>query len=120
MAVYGEELVERRQEVHDKSADVPKIEGLTSTVSALESKLTTSQSESQKSKERLPALFKRSNKSANVAVNAELVASDLWTKLQSSEWKSKGLPTALQVARAALADLVAIVEKSTALSATTK
>lgn len=78
----------------ENSADTPKIEGLNSTVTVSESNLTSSQTERNELKEKLLAASKRSEESASEAANAKQAASDLRSKLEASEKKSKALLTA--------------------------
>lgn len=78
-----------KREVNDEFVDLPWKEGLTHTVKALESRLTSSQTEVEELEEKLLASSKRLEKSTSTAPNAEQVASILRIELQASEGNSE-------------------------------
>lgn len=115
-AVYERELANHKQQVSDKSTILSKIEELPSIVSDLSSILALSQSSVQDMKALQLAGWKKFVESTSAAASAEHVAYDLRIKLQASEKESEALLTALQDAKAALADHVVELKQKTALS----
>lgn len=82
---------------------------------ALGSPLILSETGTENLKEKLLATSKWLEKSTGPALNAKHAASDVRSKLQASEKKSKGLSVVLQVNNTALADHIAMVKGSLTL-----
>lgn len=109
-------LAEPKQELEHNSEDLPQLEILTSTVSDWKYKLALSQSKIQYVKKKLLASSTWLEKSAIATAIAEQVASDLRKKVHAFKEKSKGLWTALQDLKTALADHVAMATEKIALA----